>query len=153
MKRTKIMCAGVLALALALGLPGGALLAAEKDGEGAVTSAAQEQNPAEQIYEGIQEAVQNVDTDSLKAQIREALAVMDERGISPAAIAWDVFGIDSGKNPADSIGGELVSGAQNVIEETSQNFVQDLFDSIVAGLGDITASLVELIKEKVIASL
>ena len=45
------------------------------------------------LYEKMDEAVDGVDKGSLRKSIREALEEMDELGISPSAVAENVFGV------------------------------------------------------------
>ncbi len=148
MKRGKTLAVVLVTVTIAVGNLGMTALASEDSRQ-----SADAETVAENVYEDVQEAVQNIDRDSLKENIKEAMVELDEMGISPSAIAWDVFGIDSGYSAAQSIGEDLISEAQGVIEETSENFVQDIFDSVMSGIGDIASSLVDVVKEKIVGEL
>ena len=106
---------------------------------------------AGEIYEQVDEALENVDSESLRGQVRAALEQMDAMGISPTAFARERLGIDV--NPTAGIvtglTGDLVESAERAVREESQGTLQDLFDMILGAVSDFVGDVAALIGEHV----
>ena len=84
------------------------------------------------LYKKMDEAVDGVDKDSIRKSIREALEQMDEMGISPSAVAENVFGIrttykSNGKAPENT----LIRDAQNAVQKKTEGFFSVLWNGFL----------------------
>ena len=107
------------------------------------------QEGAGDLYEQADQALENVDTKSLKTEIRLALESLDAMGVSPTVVARNVFGIKV--NPtsglATGITGDLMEDAEQAVQKQSGGVLQDLFDAILGGISDFVTAIVNLIKD------
>lgn len=84
------------------------------------------------LYQKMDDAVDNMDKESLRKSIREALEEMDDRGISPTAVAENVFGLKpgnagSGKTP----GNVLIEDAQREVRKKTEGFFSVLWNGFL----------------------
>lgn len=124
----------------------------EKSGNSAIDDVVDQiTTTAGDIYEQVDEALENVDSESLRGQVRAALEQMDAMGISPTAFARERLGIDV--NPTAGIvtglTGDLVESAERVVREESQGTLQDLFDMILGAVSDFVGDVAALIGEHI----
>ena len=90
------------------------------------------------LYNKVDEKLDGVDKVSLRREIREALEQMDEMGISPSAVAENLFGIrppagNSGKKPGDT----LIEDAQRTVRKKTDGFFSILWEGFLDTLGDM----------------
>lgn len=91
------------------------------------------------LYNKVDEKLDGVDKVSLRREIREALEQMDEMGISPAAVAQNLFGIGpaaagSGeKKPGDT----LIEDAQRTVRKKTDGFFTMLWEGFLDTLGSM----------------
>ena len=93
------------------------------------------------LYQKVDEAVDSVDKESLRRQIREALEEMDSKGISPSSIAEDLFGIrsastKSGKTP----GNVLIEDAERTVRKKTEGFFTVLWNGFLDTLGNMIST-------------
>lgn len=93
------------------------------------------------LYEKMDNAIDNMDKESLRKQIREALEEMDERGISPSSIAETFFGIRSGRaSEGKSPGGVLIEDAQRTVRKKTEGFFTVLWNGFLDTLGNMISA-------------
>ena len=94
------------------------------------------------LYDKVDEKLDGVDKVSLRKEIREALEKMDEMGISPAAVARNLFGIrpaagsSSGKKPGDT----LIEDAQRTVRKKTDGFFTILWEGFLDTLGGMIST-------------
>ena len=88
-----------------------------------------------------------VDGVSLRRQIKEALEEMDERGISPTAVAEELFGIrpptasqNNGKKPGDT----LIEDAQRTVRKKTEGFFSVLWDGFLDTLESMITTAISV---------
>ncbi|MBQ3391972.1 MAG: hypothetical protein IJG52_01000 [Lachnospiraceae bacterium] len=139
-KKTAIACTA-LCFIVAAGAPSLETLAAEEVIENI-------EKGAGDLYDQVDHMVDNVDTESIKGQIRLALESLDAMGLSPTVIAREHFGIQL--NPmsgvASGITGDIVDQAEKAVKEQSDGKLQTLFDQIFGGVSDFVTSIVGLVE-------
>ena len=94
----------------------------------------------QELYHKVDEALDGVDQASLRKNIREALHEMDEKGISPTAIAENLFGIGPGtgaeqEGAGTGSGSALLEDAQKTIQKSTEGFFSKLWDGFLDTLG------------------
>ena len=90
------------------------------------------------LYDKVDEKLDGMDKVSLRKNIREALEQMDEMGISPSAVAENLFGIrppagNSGKKPGDT----LIEDAQRTVRKKTEGFFTILWEGFLDTLGSM----------------
>ena len=90
------------------------------------------------LYDKVDEKLDGMDKVSLRRNIREALEQMDEMGISPSAVAENLFGIrppagNSGKKPGDT----LIEDAQRTVRKKTEGFFTILWEGFLDTLGSM----------------
>ncbi|MBQ8052604.1 MAG: hypothetical protein IJ198_02185 [Lachnospiraceae bacterium] len=93
---------------------------------------------ASDLYDKVDEKLDGVDKVSLRREIREALEQMDEMGISPTAVAENLFGIrpasgSSGKKPGD----KLIEEAERTVRKSTEGFFTVLWEGFLDTLGNM----------------
>jgi hypothetical protein len=84
------------------------------------------------LYKKMDEAVDGVDKDSIRKSIREALEQMDEMGISPSAVAENVFGIRTTyKSNEKAPENTLIRDAQNAVQKKTEGFFSALWNGFL----------------------
>ena len=84
------------------------------------------------LYEKMDEAVDGVDEGSLRKSIREALEEMDELGISPSAVAENVFGVRTTyKSNEKAPENTLIRDAQHAVQKKTEGFFTVLWDGFL----------------------
>ena len=84
------------------------------------------------LYKKMDEAVDGVDKDSIRRSIREALEQMDEMGISPSAVAENVFGIRTTyKSNEKAPENTLIRDAQNAVQKKTEGFFSALWNGFL----------------------
>ena len=84
------------------------------------------------LYEKMDEAVDGVDKGSLRKSIREALEEMDELGISPSAVAENVFGVRTKyKSNEKAPENTLIRDAQHAVQKKTEGFFTVLWDGFL----------------------
>lgn len=84
------------------------------------------------LYKKMDEAVDGVDKDSIRKSIREALEQMDEMGISPSAVAENVFGIRTTyKSNEKAPENTLIRDAQNAVQKKTEGFFSVLWNGFL----------------------
>lgn len=101
-----------------------------------------------ELYEKMDEAVDNVDKASLRKKIREALEELDERGISPSVIAENTFGIrtvakQKGKMPENT----LIEEAQKTVKKKTEGFFTMLWNGFLDTLESMITTGFSLFSE------
>lgn len=91
-----------------------------------------------EIYEKVDEALDQFDTESLRKNIREALKEMDEMGISPSVVAEKTFGLKTspalrGQTPGDT----LIKDAHNAVRKKTEGFFTVLWNGFLDTLEGI----------------
>jgi len=99
------------------------------------------------LYDKIDEKLDEVDGVSLRRQIKEALEEMDERGISPTAVAEELFGIrpptasqNNGKKPGDT----LIEDAQRTVRKKTEGFFSVLWDGFLDTLESMITTAISV---------
>ena len=93
-----------------------------------------------ELYRKVDEAVDGLDKESLRRQIREALKEMDEKGISPSVIARDLFGIGNKTKPAQNgkkPGNTLIEDAEKTVRKSTEKFFSGLWNGFLSTLGGL----------------
>ena len=90
------------------------------------------------LYDKVDEKLDGLDKVSLRRDIREALEQMDKMGISPSAVAQNLFGIrpasaSSGKKSGDT----LIEDAQRTVRKKTDGFFSILWEGFLDTLGDM----------------
>lgn len=93
------------------------------------------------LYDKVDEKLDGMDKVSLRKNIREALEQMDEMGISPSAVAENLFGIrppagNSGKKPSDT----LIEDAQRTVRKKTDGFFTILWEGFLDTLGSMIST-------------
>ena len=91
-----------------------------------------------ELYRKVDEAVDGLDKESLRRQIREALEEMDEKGISPSVIARELFGIGTKPDPnGKKPGNTLIEDAEKTVRKSTEKFFTGLWNGFLNTLGDL----------------
>lgn len=86
----------------------------------------------EDLYKKMDEAIDGVDKGSLRKSIREALEEMDELGISPSAVARNLFGIRTTyKKNEKAPENTLIRDAQNAVQKKTEGFFSVLWNGFL----------------------
>jgi len=94
-----------------------------------------------ELYRKVDEAVDGLDKESLRRQIREALKEMDEKGISPSVIARDLFGIGTKPDPnGKKPGNTLIEDAEKTVRKSTEKVFTGLWNGFLNTLGDLVGT-------------
>lgn len=156
MKRTKYFMAMMgLSAVLALG-PSAHTAAAQTDTpaaqEGAEAAAGQQSGPAQDasgagdLFQKSGEMLGGIDGNSVRYQIRRTLSQMDEMGISPSAIAENLFGIQTDPAKAvETFESQIVKEAQKEVTKRSEGFMSTLWQGFLDTLGSMFTTVTSLL--------
>lgn len=119
--------------------------ASEEDGKDDKGILEQGKEFGENLYEKMDDMVDNADTTSLRSKIREALEEMDEMGISPSVIAENTFGIhpvtiSDAKKPENT----LIKDAERTVRKKTEGFFTVLWNGFLDTLESMITTTISI---------